>query len=56
MEAAHQRLEVITQTLEVGEEGMEGSDRRMKAEQTCEIYYSSSCPLDMWNQFVTISK
>ncbi len=56
MEAAQQRPEVTAQTLEAEEEGMEGGDRILEAEQTCEKYYSSSCPLDMWNQYVLISK
>jgi hypothetical protein len=56
MEAAHQRPEVIPQTLEVAEEGMEAGERKLEADKTCETYYASSCPLDTWNQFVLISK
>jgi hypothetical protein len=56
MEAAQQRPEVIPQTLEVAEERIEAGERRLEEDRTCETYYSSSCPLDMWNQFVLISK
>jgi hypothetical protein len=56
MEAAQQRSEVIPQILEVAEERTEAGDRRLEADKTCETYYSTSCPLDMWNQFVLISK
>jgi hypothetical protein len=56
MEAAQQRPEVTPQTLEAAKERIEAGERRLEAEQTCETYYSSSCPLDTWNQFVLISK
>jgi len=56
MEAAHQRPEVIAQTLEAEEEGMESSERRLEADKTCETYYSTSSPLDMRNRFVLMSK
>jgi hypothetical protein len=56
IEAAQQRSEVIEQTFEVAEERIEAGDRRLEADKTCETYYSSSCPLNVWNQFVLISK
>jgi hypothetical protein len=56
MEAAHQRPEVIAQKFEAAEERTEAGDRRLAADKTCETYYSSSCPLGTWNQFVLMSK
>jgi hypothetical protein len=56
MEAAHKRPEVITQTFEAAEERIEAGERRLEGDKTCETYYSSSCPLDTWNQFVLMSK
>jgi hypothetical protein len=56
MEAAHQRPVVMAQTLEAAEERIEAGERRLEADRTCETYYSTSCPLNVWNQFVLISK